>query len=143
MAFTASNLTVDFRGARLQGSQVGVYGILLVQSSSNIVLNDPTVYGTGYVWGVSTEWEHGIHIDGGSNITLNHPTTRNTRGDGIFVGYSGRQEFAADRCRDQQPEHRACLAQRHRTGRRPSDDPRRPHRPRRASTASTSSQRCH
>ncbi len=26
-------------------------------------------------------------MDGGSGITLNHPTTRDTRGDGIYIGY--------------------------------------------------------
>ena len=59
-----------------------------MRSSTNIVLNDPKVYGTGYVWGAgTTEWQHGIQIDGGSNITLNNPVTRNTGGDGIGIGY--------------------------------------------------------
>ena len=31
--------------------------------------------------------EHGIHIDGGSDITLIRPFTRQTRGDGIYVGF--------------------------------------------------------
>ncbi len=87
LTFTASNLTVDFRGARLQAAQVGVHGILKIRSGSNVTLNDPWIIGTGYVWGDSTQWEHGIHVDGGSNITLNHPITRNTRGDGILTGY--------------------------------------------------------
>ncbi len=87
MSFTASNLTIDFRGARIQGSQAGANGIFRVQTSNNIVLNDPKVYGTGYVWSTSTQWEHGIQIDGGSNITVNNPITRNTRGDGMFTGY--------------------------------------------------------
>jgi hypothetical protein len=87
LTFTASNLTVDFRGARLQGSQVGAHGILKIQSSTNLVLNDPKVYGTGYVWADNTQWEHGIHVDGGSNITINDPVTRDTRGDGILTGY--------------------------------------------------------
>ena len=91
LSFTASGLTVDFRGARIEGSLVGAYGILLVRSSSNIILNDPHVVGTGYAWigGESNpnQWEHGIEIDGGSNITLNSPKTRDTRGDGIYVGF--------------------------------------------------------
>ncbi|MEW6223309.1 MAG: hypothetical protein AB1627_01640, partial [Chloroflexota bacterium] len=87
LSFTASNLTVDFRGARLQGSQAGAHGILRIVSSTNVVLNDPRVHGTGYVWADATQWEHGIHVDGGSGITLNHPITRDTRGDGIFTGY--------------------------------------------------------
>ncbi len=85
--FTASNLTVDFRGARLLASQVGVHGILKIQSSTNVVLNDPRVHGTGYIWGETTQWEHGIHVDGGTNITINRPVIRNTRGDGILTGY--------------------------------------------------------
>ena len=28
-----------------------------------------------------------IHIDGGASITLDHPITRQTHGDGIYVGY--------------------------------------------------------
>ena len=50
LAFTAHDLTVDFRGALIQGTEPGVSGILRIQSSSNIHLNDPTVYGTGYSW---------------------------------------------------------------------------------------------
>jgi hypothetical protein len=87
LSFTATGLTVDFRGARIQGSRRGAHGILRVQSSSSIVLNDPKVYGTGYTWDSSNQNEHGIQIDGGSDITLNHPITRNTRGDGIYVSY--------------------------------------------------------
>ena len=87
LSFTASGLTVDFRGARIEGSLVGAYGILRVQTSTNIVLNDPKVYGTGYIYTASTQWEHGIHVDGGSNITINNPVIRNTRGDGILIGY--------------------------------------------------------
>jgi hypothetical protein len=87
VAFTAHDLIVDFRGAHIQGSRPGVHGILRVQSSSHVILNDPTVYGTGYVWDPVTQFEHGIHVDGGSDIILNHPTTRDTRGDGIYVGY--------------------------------------------------------
>jgi hypothetical protein len=87
LTFTARNLVVDFRGARIQGSQVGAIGILKIRSSSHVVLNNPRVYGTGYHWGSTTQWEHGIDVSGGSYITLNRPVTRNTRGDGIFVGY--------------------------------------------------------
>ena len=87
LSFTASGLTVDFRGARIEGSLVGAYGILRVQTSTNIVLNDPHVVGTGYIYTASTQWEHGIHVDGGSNITINNPVIRNTRGDGILIGY--------------------------------------------------------
>ena len=87
LSFTASDLTVDFRGARIQGSLRGARGIFRVQTSTNIVLNDPTVYGTGYAWSPDDQNEHGIQVDGGSNITINHPTTRNTRGDGIYTGY--------------------------------------------------------
>ena len=87
LSFTASNLTVDFQGARIQGSLVGAHGILRIQTSSNVTLNDPTVYGTGYTWDSNNQNEHGIQIDGGSNITLNHPTIRDTRGDGINVTY--------------------------------------------------------
>jgi hypothetical protein len=88
LSFTASNLTVDFRGAQIQGSQVGAGGILRIRTSSNVTLNDPKVIGTGYTWSSSTQGESGIYVDGGSGITLNHPITRNTRGDGIYVGYS-------------------------------------------------------
>lgn len=87
LAFTATNLTVDFRGARLVASQIGVHGILRIVSSRNVTLIGPRVHGTGYQYADSTQWEHGIHVDGGSGITLNSPTTRDTRGDGIFTGY--------------------------------------------------------
>jgi hypothetical protein len=87
LSFTASNLTVDFRGARIQGSQTGASGIFRVQSSSNIVLNGPQVYGTGYGWASTSQNEHGIQVDGGSSIVINNPITRNTRGDGIYVSY--------------------------------------------------------
>jgi hypothetical protein len=87
LTFTASNLTVDFRGARLQGSVIGAHAVLKIRSSSNVVLNNPKVYGTGYVWSSRTQWEHGIDVSGGSHITLNSPVVRNTRGDGIVIGY--------------------------------------------------------
>jgi hypothetical protein len=88
LSFTASGLTVDFRGSRLQGSLRGASGILRVVTSTSVVLNDPTVYGTGYAWDSGNQGESGIKVDGGSNITLNRPVTRDTRGDGIYVGYS-------------------------------------------------------
>ncbi len=87
LSFTATRLTVDFRGARLEGSEKGVHGILRIQSSSHIVLNDPKVYGSGYDWDSAAQNEHGIQVDGGSDIVLDHPVTRDTRGDGIYVGY--------------------------------------------------------
>ncbi len=87
LSFTARDLTVDFRGARIQGSLRGARGIFRVQDSTNIVLNDPTVYGTGFAWAEADQNEHGIQVDGGSGITINHPTTRDTRGDGIYTGY--------------------------------------------------------
>lgn len=91
VAFTGTSLTVDFRGARLEASQRGVYGILVLRGSSDVVLNDPFVIGTGYEWtGGDTnpeQWEHGIEIDGGARITINHPRTRDVRGDGIYIGF--------------------------------------------------------
>jgi hypothetical protein len=102
VVFTAHDLTVDFRGARLQGSVVGSE-VLKLQTATNVVLNDPKVYGTGYVWNDSTSWEHGIDIDGGSGITLNHPVTRDTRGDGIYVGYSKGYNSPAVRVRINHP----------------------------------------
>ncbi len=50
LSFTAHDLTVDFRGARIRGTRRGAHGILRIQSSSDVVLNDPRVYGTGYSW---------------------------------------------------------------------------------------------
>ncbi len=91
LSFTASDLTVDFRGSRIEGSQKGVYGILVIQASSQIVLNDPSVVGTGFEWvgdgSNPSQWEHGIEIEGGSDITLNNPKTRDTLGDGVYVGF--------------------------------------------------------
>ena len=59
----------------------------------NVTLNDPSVSGTGYAWNASYQNEHGIQIDGGSNITLNHPTVRDTRGDGIYVNYESSSDL--------------------------------------------------
>lgn len=87
LSFTASNLTIDFRGAQLQGSLVGAVGIFRIRTSSNVTVNDPRIQGTGYAWSSSYQGEHGIYVDGGSNITLNRPVTRNTRGDGIYIGF--------------------------------------------------------
>jgi hypothetical protein len=87
VTFTAHDLTVDFRGAKIQGRRAGVHGILRIETSTDVVLNDPTVYGTGYEWVPAYQQEHGIHIDGGSHITLHHPTTRDTHGDGIYTSY--------------------------------------------------------
>ena len=87
LSFTAHDLTVDFRGSRIRGVRRGAHGILRIQSGSHIVLNDPKVYGTGYTWDPADQQEHGIQIDGGSDITLNRPFIRDTRGDGIYVAY--------------------------------------------------------
>ena len=100
VAITAHHLTVDFRGSRLQGSVVGD-PVLEVQTSTDIVLNDPRVSGTGYAWNDGTQYEHGIAIDGGSDITLNRPVTRDTRGDGIYVGYSRGWNSPRHGCRHQ------------------------------------------
>ncbi len=89
--FKATDLTVDFRGSRLTGALRGAYGILVINSGSDIVLNDPSVTGTGYEWNGGDDnpdqWEHGIEIDGGSGIVINNPVTRDVRGDGIYVGF--------------------------------------------------------
>ena len=91
MSFTASDLTVDFRGAQIQGTLPGALGIFKIQSSSNIVINDANIEGTGYAWSGGgdnpNQNEHGIQVDGGADITINNPTTRNTLGDGIYIGY--------------------------------------------------------
>lgn len=87
--FTASNLQLDFRGARLQGTDATVHGIFRLNNSTNVTVNDPWIVGTGYDWvGVQDPLQecHGIHINGGSNITINRPVTRDTRGDGIYIG---------------------------------------------------------
>ena len=97
LIFTASRLTVDFRGARLQQVVTGAHGILRIQSSSFVTLNDPTVYGTGYGWNPAYQNEHGIQIDGGSDITINHPVIRDTRGDGIYIGYQAGENSPAVR----------------------------------------------
>jgi hypothetical protein len=88
LSFTASGLTVDFRGARIQGSLAGAHGILRLTNATNVTLNDPAVTGTGYGWVDALQNEHGIQIDGGSDIAINRPVIRNTRGDGIYIGYN-------------------------------------------------------
>ncbi len=72
LSFTAHDLTVDFRGARIRGTREGRprHPTRPVELR-NVVLNDPKVYGTGYSLGArETEQEHGIQIDGGSE---HHP----------------------------------------------------------------------
>ena len=105
VGFTARDLTVDFRGARLVAAVPGVSGILRLATVTNVVLNDPEVEGTGYRWAATLgdpadnqdalQNEHGIHVDGGSNIIINRPMTRNTRGDGIYVGYQAGKNLPA------------------------------------------------
>jgi hypothetical protein len=97
VAFTAHGLTVDFRGARILAASSQGQPLLRLVDSTDVVLNDPYVVGTGYAWEATAgdpadnmdalQSEHGIHIDGGSHITLNRPVTRRTRGDGIYIGY--------------------------------------------------------
>ncbi len=97
VVFTARGLTIDFRGARLLGTLPGGRAILRLTNASDVVLNDPSSVGTGYKWEATAgdpaenqdalQNEHGIHVDGGSNILINRPVTRDTRGDGIYVGY--------------------------------------------------------
>ncbi len=88
MSFTARDLTVDFRGAHIVGDQEGARGIIRIQDSTGVTLNDARVTGTNasYAWVARDQWEHGISVNGGSDITLHHPVTRHTRGDGIYVG---------------------------------------------------------
>jgi hypothetical protein len=83
----ARDLTVDFRGSRLIGSRAGVHGVLRLATARNVVLNDAYVVGAGYRFDWDLQNEHGIHIDGGSDIRLNHPIVRRVHGDGIYIGY--------------------------------------------------------
>lgn len=79
--------TVDFRGSHLVASVVGNQ-VLSVLGSTNLTFNDPSVVGTGYIsTGVNDpyQWEHGMSLAGGSNITINHPVMRDLKGDGIAV----------------------------------------------------------
>lgn len=97
VAFHANDLTLDFRGARIVGSRAGAAGILRLATGKNVVLNDPTVVGTGYEWDDDLQAEHGIWIDGGSNIQINNAVISDTRGDGIYIGYrSGSNQPATD-----------------------------------------------
>ena len=97
VVFTARDLTVDFRGARLVAAPPGGRAILRLTDASNVVLDGPSIVGTGYKWEATAgdpaenqdalQNEHGIHVDGGSQNLINRPVTRDTRGDGIYVGY--------------------------------------------------------
>lgn len=84
--------TIDFLpGSKIQGILIGAHGILRFYTSWDVVINDLNIAGTGYDWvGVQdpNQGEHGIQIDGGGRITINRPFIRDTRGDGIYVGYS-------------------------------------------------------
>ena len=84
--FTARNLTVDFRGSRLRGTQSGVHGVLRIHQCRDRAQRSQGLR-HGLLVDPSYQQEHGIQIDGGSDITLNHPIVRSTRGDGIYVGY--------------------------------------------------------
>jgi hypothetical protein len=87
LSVTVRDLTLDFRGSTIRGSTPGAHGIFRLQTASGVTLNGPRVTGTGYGWDASLQNEHGIQVDGGSAITINGPLVRNTRGDGIYVGY--------------------------------------------------------
>lgn len=102
----ARNLTVDFRGSRLVSSKAGVHGILRLATARNVVLNDPYVIGSGYRFDWDLQNEHGIHIDGGSNIRLNHPVVRRVHGDGIYIGYQRGKNSPAKRVRIYRPNIR-------------------------------------
>lgn len=90
MSITTNNLSLDFRGARIVGSQEGAHGIFRMNDCTNIVLNNPIVYGTAspFVWIDADQYEHGISVNGGTNITINNPYVRNVRGDGVYINYS-------------------------------------------------------
>ena len=125
LTFTAHDLVVDFRGARIQGIQPRrVEGSCASSRSSHIELNDATVYGTGVRLGTKDRPERARHLCG---RWLGHrhstiPTTRDTRGDGIYTGYHAGQERPSPSASSiKRPGHRARLAQRHRAGRRPGD----------------------
>ena len=104
LGFTARGLTVDFRGARLVGYLRGAPGILRLATARNVVLNDPYAVGTGYRWAASLQNEHGIWIDGGSDITINRPVTRDVHGDGIYVSYQPGKNSPAVRVRIRNPD---------------------------------------
>lgn len=97
--FTAHDLYVDFQGARIMGTQEGVHGILLIQSSVRVVLDGPTVRGTGYAWNEDLQWQHGIWIDGGSDISILRPSSGETTGDGIYVGFQEGKNEPPERVR--------------------------------------------
>ena len=97
VVFTARDLTVDFRGARLVAAPPGGRAILRLTDASNVVLDGPSIVGTGYKWeatagdpaenqGCAPERAR-IDVHGASAPLINRPVTRDTRGDGIYVGY--------------------------------------------------------
>lgn len=82
------DITIDFRGARLQhDGDDPDHEVLRIRDGVNVTLNDPRVSGDGYGWNSSWQNGHGIFIESGRDITLNHPITRDTRGDGIYISY--------------------------------------------------------
>ncbi len=82
------NITIDFRGSRLQqDDDEPDHEVLRIREGKNVTLNDPRVSGAGYGWNSSWQNGHGIFIESGDGITLNHPITRDTRGDGIYISY--------------------------------------------------------
>ncbi len=91
LEFTVRDLTLDFRGARIITDKPGSLAIFHLIDGERVVLNDPTVHGTGFTWSGGDDnpeqWEAGIEINGGSEVTINRPVTRDTRGDGIYIGF--------------------------------------------------------
>ncbi|MFN8619354.1 MAG: hypothetical protein U0869_01245 [Chloroflexota bacterium] len=87
LSFTAHHLTVDFRGARLVGAQHGSPSVLRIQTSSDVVLNDPWVVGTVRLDPLDPVGARHLHRRrlGHHAQPAGHQGPA-THGDGIYVG---------------------------------------------------------
>lgn len=79
--------TIDFlSGAKFTTSSTSANATLILYGCRNLVINNLEAVGRGYgtyFW--QYQWQHGVAIYGGSNITLNRPYCHDTFGDGIDV----------------------------------------------------------
>lgn len=85
------DLDIDGAGATLEATTIVDTNrrTLYLRGSERIVIHDLTIVGVNPAPGVLDEahqFEHGIWIDGGSDITIERVTIRRPRGDCVYLG---------------------------------------------------------
>jgi hypothetical protein len=82
-----SGTRLDLNGSTIRNARTGSSDRLLTLSSvSNVTIENGTIDGDKASYAGVTEQRHNIHVINSSGITLRNLTTKNAKGDGLYIG---------------------------------------------------------